>query len=267
MSRAQYETLHLKKDSNGVLEIQLARPEKHNAFNAQLIQDLKGAFEAASEDEGVRVVLLTGAGKSFSAGADIDWMRAQGQESEAANVQSALEMSEMFLAIYECKKPVLAKVHGAALGGGTGLVAAADIAIASDEAIFGFTEVRLGIIPAVISPFAIEKLGPATARALFLLGRRFDGSEAARLGLVFRSVPAADLEAEIENFLTDLLRGSPKALKAAKALAHSLTPLPPLREIPRCAEAIAKIRGTGEAQEGLSAFLERRRPSWFPEKT
>ena len=267
MSTPNYETLHLKLDPNGILEIQLNRPEKHNAFNAQVIQDLKDAFESASVNEGVRVVLLTGAGKSFSAGADIDWMRAKGQESEAANVQSALEMSEMFLAVYECKKPVLAKVHGAALGGGTGLVAAADIAIASEEAIFGFTEVRLGIIPAVISPFAIEKLGPATARALFLLGRRFNGIEAARLGLVFRSVPATDLDSEVENCLTDLLRGSPKALEVAKALAHSLNPLPPLREIPRCAEAIAKIRGSKEAQEGLSAFLERRRPSWFPEKS
>ncbi|HHI79997.1 MAG TPA: hypothetical protein ENK02_08445 [Planctomycetes bacterium] len=265
MSETSYETLLLERDPKGVLEIRLNRPEKHNAFNATVIEELKRAFEEASEEEGVRVVLLTGSGKSFSAGADIDWMRDQGRESEAANVQSALRMSEMFYAVYACKKPVLAKVGGAALGGGTGLVAAVDIAIASQDAIFGFTEVRLGIIPAVISPFAVEKLGPATARSLFLLGKRFNGIEAERLGLVFRSVPAAELDAEVENCLADLLRGSPKALEEAKALAQSLNPIPPLREIPRCAEAIAKIRGTPEAQEGLSAFLERRRPSWFPE--
>jgi methylglutaconyl-CoA hydratase len=267
MSTTSFETLRLEQDPRGCLEIQLNRPKKHNAFNGKVISELKQAFEDASENEGIRAVLLTGAGKSFSAGADIDWMRDQGRENEASNVQSALEMSEMFLAIHECKKPVLARVHGAALGGGTGLVAAADIAIASGDAVFGFTEVRLGIIPAVISPFAIEKLGSAAARALFLLGRRFNGTEAERLGLVFRSVPPEDLDAEIENCLTDILRGSPKALEAAKSLSHSLNPLPPLREIPRCAEAIAKIRGTAEAQEGLSAFLERRRPSWFPETT
>ncbi len=267
MNTKAYETLHLQQDARGVLEIRLNRPEKHNAFNAQVISDLKEAFDQASVDESVRVVLLTGAGKSFSAGADIDWMRSQGRENEKANVQSALQMSEMFLAIHDCSKPVIAKVHGAALGGGTGLVAASDIAIASEDAIFGFTEVRLGIIPAVISPFAIEKLGPGSARALFLLGRRFNGVEAARLGLVFRSVPAADLGDEIENCLADLLRGSPMALKAAKELAQSLSPQAPQSHIPRCAEAIAKIRGSEEAQEGLSAFLERRRPSWFPEKT
>ncbi|MEZ5988648.1 MAG: biotin carboxylase N-terminal domain-containing protein [Planctomycetota bacterium] len=182
-----------------VLHVRLDRPEARNAFNDQLIAELRATFDEASADEACRAVLLTGNGKSFSAGADIDWMRQQGELSYIENLASAEEMAGMFQAIYACRKPVVVAAHGAALGGGTGLVAAADIALCEHSTVLGFTEVRLGILPAVISPYVVEKIGIARARALFVLGSRFDGREAERIGLVFRSVPDGGLEAAYEE--------------------------------------------------------------------
>lgn len=255
-------TLEIEACDTGVLRVRLNRPAVHNAFNETLIGELRSTFEAASGDPGVRLVVLTGNGKSFSAGADIAWMRQQGKADLADNVASAERMARMFHAIWACAKPVLAGVHGAALGGGTGLTAVADVAIAEESATFGFTEVRLGIIPAAISPFVIEKLGPARARALFLLGSRFDGREAERLGLVHRACEQGRLAAHVERTAAEILRGGPQALTAAKQLTHELAGRHIDEVLALTAERIASIRGTEEASEGLSAFLDKRSPSW-----
>ncbi|PIE24451.1 MAG: enoyl-CoA hydratase [Planctomycetota bacterium] len=257
------ETLSLELCPSGVLKVTLQRERRHNAFNAQVIQELSEAFGWADQADAVRVVLLQGAGPSFSAGADIEWMRQQGSLGHAENVESARQMASCFEAIHSCRKPVVAAVHGAALGGGTGLTAAADIAICEESTVFGFTEVRLGILPAVISPYVVEKLGSARARALFLLGSRFRGREAERLGLVFRCVPDGQLEAEVEGCLAELSKGAPSALIASKRLALSLNTLPPAGRMDFCAEEIARQRGTLEAQEGLAAFLDKRQAKWI----
>jgi len=257
--------LKITRRPDQVLHVSLDRPEVRNAFNSRLITELRSCFEMASEDPSCRAVLMTGEGKSFSAGADIDWMKRQGELSREENVESALEMAGMFQAIYACKKPVIAAIHGAALGGGTGLTAVADMAICEHSTIFGFTEVRLGILPAVISPYVVEKIGTGKARALFVTGSRFGGQEAERIGLVFRSVPDGQLEQEIEKQIQELCQAGPLASAQAKALAQSLSPRPPAEDLQAMAERIAEIRGSAEAREGLSAFLEKRKPAWNQE--
>jgi methylglutaconyl-CoA hydratase len=257
------ETLAIERREDGVLQVRLNRPEVHNAFNSTLIAELRQVFAKASADPDVRAALLCGSGKSFSAGADVAWMRAQGEADFASNRQSAVEMASMFQAIWACDKPVVASVHGAALGGGTGLVAACDLAIAGKSAVFGFTEVRLGILPAVIAPYVIEKLGSARARALFLLGSVFDAEEAQRVGLVFRACEDQELADQTEAYLRELLEGGPAALAAAKQLTHTLAARRLADDLEQTADWIARIRGTAEGKEGLQAFLDKRRPSWL----
>ena len=263
MSNAQYSQLETHLRADAVLEVRLDRPKQRNAFNAVLIEELTACFELASANSALRVVLLSGNGKVFCAGADIDWMRSQGELGREANLASAKQMADMFETIRSCAKPVIAKVHGAALGGGTGLTAAADIAITSHDTVFGFSEVRLGIIPAVISPYIVEKLGPAHARALFLLGSRFDGREAERVGLVFRAVAAVELDSEVEKTVQSILAGGPQAVIAAKALSLALSARDLGSERELTSRSIAEIRGTDEAREGLSAFLDQRKPAWL----
>ena len=259
----QYTTLVHELRDDGIAVVTLNRPERHNAFDATVISEITHVFNSVSSDNPTRAVLLRGAGKSFSAGADIEWMRAQGSASESDNVRGALEMERAFSAIYNCNKPVVARVHGAALGGGTGLTAAADIAISSASCVFGFTEVRLGIIPAVISPFVIEKIGLAKAKALFLLGTRFRGAEAERIGLVFRAVPDEALDDEIESALEALKQGGKIALCAAKRLCQETGMQAPAAVVETTTRKIAEIRQGEEAREGLAAFLEKRKPRWI----
>ncbi len=262
MDYGQPATLEFERRPDGVLEVWLARPDKHNAFNEAVIDELCAAFEVAGADDAVRCVVLGGRGKSFSAGADISWMRAPGDVGYADNLDGALRMARMFQTIYECPKPVLARVHGAALGGGTGLTAVVDIAYAAESAIFGFTEVRLGIVPAVISPYVVDKLGAAKARALFLTGERFDAREAERVGLVFRSVPDDALDGAIDGGVQAVLKGGPAALGIAKNLSQRLAAID---DIGHTAELIAHVRGSDEAREGLTAFLEKRKAAWCEE--
>ena len=267
MSEKAYEALDYSTRDDGIAVVTLQRPERHNAFDAVLIDEIIAVFGEIDRDSRVRAVLLQGAGKSFSAGADIAWMRAQGEANEADNMRGAEHMEAAFRAIYDCQKPVVARVHGAALGGGSGLTAAADIAITTHSCVFGFSEVRLGIIPAVISPFVIEKLGLAKAKALFLLGSRFKGAEAERVGLVFKSLPDEELDAAIERALADLLQGSPAALLAAKALCQTVRSRSPAEVVRETCSAIAAIRQTAEAREGLAAFLDKRKPGWISERS
>ncbi|MGZ6104480.1 MAG: enoyl-CoA hydratase-related protein [Vulcanimicrobiaceae bacterium] len=247
---------------DGVAAVALARPDVRNAFNARVIADLKSTFDELSTDPSVRAVVLSGDGKAFCGGADINWMRTSLELTRDENVADAQAMSEMFRSIDRCSKPVIARVHGAALGGGAGLVAVCDIAIASEETIFGFTEVKLGIIPAVISPFVLAKIGVSNARALFLTGERFDARRAQAIGLIHEVTTIDGLDPAIERIIAEVRTAGPSAIAAAKRLIQTVreTDYESSREI--TAEAIASQRTTPEGQEGLRAFLERRRPEW-----
>jgi methylglutaconyl-CoA hydratase len=233
-----------------VLRITLARPERRNAFDAALIAELTEAFADVGD---ARVVILAGEGQSFCAGADVEWQRSAIDLSLAENAEDALRLYRMCETIDQCPAPVVVRVHGYALGGGSGLVACADVAIAAPNAVFGFSEVKLGIIPAVISPFVVPKIG-AHARRYFLTGERFDAATALRLGLIEEI--AEDLDAAVDRVLSELLTAGPEAVREAKRL---------IRERPageETAQIAARLRAGDEGQEGLRAFLDRREPGW-----
>lgn len=245
-----------------VARVRLNRPDVRNAFNAELIAELTKVFRELGEDEQVRAIVLSGEGKVFCGGADISWMKDSLELNFDQNVADAEAMSHMFRAIDRCPKPVIARIHGAALGGGAGLAAVCDIAIASSDAIFGFTEVKLGIIPAVISPFVLAKIGVSNARALFLTGERFEAKRAQAIGLVHEVVIGDTLDVCMERIIGEILTAGPTATAAAKELIHRIRRTPYDDSLAVTAEAIAHQRTTPEGQEGLRAFLERRRASW-----
>ena len=242
--------LRIERDGD-VLRLTLARPETRNAFDAALIAELSEAFVDVGK---ARAVLLAGDGPSFCAGADAEWMRASVDLDYEANVADANALRGMLDAIDRCPAPVLARVQGHALGGGAGLVACTDIAIAEPRAVFAFSEVKLGIIPAVISPYALAKIGPSAARRYFVTGERFDAATALRIGLVHEV--ADDLDAAVDRLLGELQSAGPKAARHAKRLVLDRP------DGPDTARRIAERRTSDEGQEGLKAFLERRRPSW-----
>jgi methylglutaconyl-CoA hydratase len=246
-----------------VAHVRLARPDVRNAFNVELIAALTAAFEDLASDESVRAVVLSGEGKVFCGGADISWMRASLDLSYDDNVADAERMSDMFRTIDRCPKPVIAKVHGAALGGGAGLAAVCDIVVAASDATFGFTETKLGIIPAVISPFVLAKIGISHARALFVTGERFDAKRAHHIGLVHEVVIADTLDVCIERVLNEILTAGPNAVAAAKALIPSVCAATYDESRDLTAQAIARQRTSEEGQEGLRAFLERRSAGWI----
>jgi methylglutaconyl-CoA hydratase len=257
---------HLRVERTGpVHRIALARHDVRNAFNDVLIDELARAFEEAARDTGVRVVVLSGDGPVFCAGADIAWMRKAGGYSKEENEADARRMVEMLRAIDVCPHPVIALAHGAAIGGGVGLVAAADIAIAAEGTVFSLAEVRLGILPAVISPFVLRAIGPRFAREVFLTGDRFDALEAHRMGLVHRVVPGASLEAEGEKRVASLLASGPEAVAVAKRLIAQVAGMRPEEAQALTVRTIAERRASAEAKEGLTAFLEKRRASWAGE--
>jgi methylglutaconyl-CoA hydratase len=249
-----------------VLHVRLNRPDVRNAFNGTVVKELRHAFETASADQVARVVVLSGNGKSFSAGADIAWMQQQAALERHENEHGARDLAAMFLAIARCRKPVVARIHGHALGGGTGLAAAADLAICTHDTMFGLTEAKLGIAPAVISPFVIQKIGAGRARTLFLTAERFDGGEAERIGLVHRAVAEEELEAAVEAAVNELLTSGPTAVASAKELIRIVAPLSLEEAIPVTSKWIAELRSTPEAKEGMSAFLEKRKPRWVSER-
>ncbi len=251
-----------------VARVTLARPERRNAFDASLIAELRSTFAALERDSAtdLRAVVLAGEGQAFSAGADIDWMRAAMQLDVEGNEQDAMAMAEMFETIDICPVPVIARVQGAALGGGMGLCAVSDLVIAESGAKFGFTETRLGILPAVIAPFVIAKIGETHARALFPGGRRFDAVRAQRIGLVHEVVEGeAALDAAVAGALADVLAAGPTAARAAKAIVREVRGLGHGSSKWHTARVIARQRTSEEAQEGFRAFSERRRPAWTPE--
>ncbi len=243
---------NLRTERDGdVLRITLTRPDRRNAFDAGVIAELAEAFVAVGR---ARAVVLAGEGPSFSAGADVEWMRSSADLSYEENVADANALRAMLEAIDGCPAPVVARVQGHALGGGAGLVAAADIAIASPDTVFAFSEVKLGIIPAVISPFALAKIGPGAARRYFVTGERFGADVALRLGLV--SEVAGDLDAAVERIVGELLSAGPHAARWAKRLVRERP------DGPETARWIAERRTSEEGQEGLRAFLEKRPAGW-----
>ena len=241
--------LRVERDG-AVLRVALARPERRNAFDAALIRELTEAFADVGD---ARAVVLAGEGPSFCAGADVEWQRSSIDLTYEENVEDATRLLRMLQAIDGCPAPVVARVHGYALGGGSGLVACVDAAVAAPDAVFGFSEVKLGIVPAVISPFVLAKIGPA-ARRLFTTGERFGAETALRIGLA--DEVAEDLEASVERVVGELLTSGPTAAREAKRLV--LAP-PDVDELPRVA---ARLRTSDEGQEGLRAFLEKRRAAW-----
>jgi len=242
--------LRIERDGD-LLRLTLARPETRNAFDASLIAELSEAFVDVGKS---RAVLLAGEGPSFCAGADVEWMRASVELDYDANVADANALRGMLDAIDRCPAPVLTRIQGHALGGGAGLVACSDIAIADARAVFAFSEVKLGIIPAVISPYALAKIGPSAARRYFVTGERFDAATALRIGLVHEV--ADDLDTVVERILGELRSAGPKAARHAKRLVLDRP------DGPDTARRIAERRTSDEGQEGLRAFLERRRPNW-----
>ena len=253
--------------SDAVARVTLARPDRHNAFDASLIAELRAAFSQLNREgpTQLRAVVLAGDGPTFCAGADVDWMRAAIALDTEGNEQDAMAMAEMFEAIDECPAPVIARVQGAALGGGMGLCAVADLVIAESGARFGFTETRLGILPAVISPFVVGKIGETHARALFPGGRRFDAVRAQRIGLVHEVVEGeAALDAAVEAAIGDVLSAGPTAARAAKSIVREVRGLGSGSAKWHTARVIARQRTSPEAQEGFRAFSEKRRPAWAP---
>jgi methylglutaconyl-CoA hydratase len=257
---------HLISTRDGVVErLTLNRPDVRNAFNEHVIAELTEwaarTREAAARHD-VRAVVIAGAGKTFCAGADVTWMSKALHYTEQDNLRDAMAMSRMFAAINELPVAVIGRIQGAALGGGAGLAAVCDIVVAEDAALFGFTETKLGILPAVISPFALAKIGQAAARELFLTGARFSADRAREIGLVHGVVAAADLDAAVDRHLHELRSAGPEAVAAAKALIPAVWGRPLSDAMPITAAAIAARRVSPEGQEGLRAFLEKRTASW-----
>lgn len=256
-----FQYLHIER-SGGVERVTLNRPDVRNAFNEQVIADLTAWAKRAHEDASLRVVVFAGAGKVFSAGADAAWMAKMAGYSHDDNVADARAAAEMFLAINTIPAIVIGRIHGAALGGGSGLAAVCDIVVAEQDAIFGFTETKLGILPAMISPYVLQKIGASAARDLFLTGRRFGASKAKEIGLVHDVVPAAELDAAVDRFVNESLSAAPTAVARSKALIQQVLGKLPADVIGITADAIAAQRVAPDGQEGLTAFLEKRTPRW-----
>lgn len=258
---------HLVVERSGPVErVTLNRPEVRNAFNGEVVAELRHWAEGTARDVALRVAVLGGAGSSFCAGADVTWMARMRHYTEEENLADARAMSEMFGALNALPVPLIGRVQGAALGGGTGLAAVCDIVVAAEDAVFGFTEVKLGILPAVISPFALAKIGTSSARELMLTGMRFDAAKAKAIGLVHRVVPAHQLDSAVDAYVNEILVASPSGIAAAKALIPRVTGVNPGEVRDLTSRAIAVQRVSAEGQEGLAAFLERRSPRWAPRK-
>jgi methylglutaconyl-CoA hydratase len=250
-------------DNRGVARLTLNRPEVRNAFNEKLIGALCDAMARLSTDKNVRVIVLTGAGSTFCAGADLDMMRRVADYSAQENKDDARRLGHMLQSIYACEKPTVALVNGAAMGGGVGIVAACDIAIAAEDAVFGLTEVRVGLIPAVISPFVMRAMGVRQARRYFMTGERFDAETARRISLVHMVSMGAQLEATLDGVIKDLLASGPVAQKEVKDLIRAVAFQPvDERIMEETAGRIARLRASPEGKEGVLSFLEKRKPDW-----
>jgi methylglutaconyl-CoA hydratase len=249
-------------ESGPIARVTLNRPEVRNAFDDVLIEELTSWAESIKPDASTRVAILAGTGKAFCAGADLTWMSRMIAYTQEENLRDARAAARMYEALDSLPIPLVGRIQGAALGGGAGLAAVCDIAVAADDAMFGFTEAKLGILPAVISPFTVAKIGRSAARELFLTAARFSADRAREIGLVHRVVPAADLDAAVDALTAELLTSGPGAIAGAKALIAKVAGADPLRVGDLTAETIARHRVSAEGQEGMRAFLEKRRAPW-----
>ncbi|MSQ59616.1 MAG: enoyl-CoA hydratase/isomerase family protein [Betaproteobacteria bacterium] len=252
-------------DARGVATLTMNRPEVHNAFDDHLIAAMTTQLRALESDPRVRMVILAAAGKSFSAGADLNWMKRMAAYSEGENLRDARALAELMRTLNGLAKPTIARLQGSAFAGGMGLVACCDIAVAVPAAVFSLTEVRLGLTPAVISPYVVRAIGQRMARRYFLTAERFSAHEALRMGLVHAVVPDEELDKTVEGFVSDLLKGGPECLAVTKDLVATVA-----REkldsalVEHTASRIAKLRVSAEGQEGIASFLEKRAPKWTP---
>ena len=254
------------RDDRGVVTLTLAKPEIRNAFNPDFMRAIRAAFDGLRDDAGVRAVVLTGEGKAFSAGADLNWMRSMKDYSYDDNVADSRDLHALFRTIDGFPRPVVARVNGAALGGAMGLIACADIAVASRDAVFGFSETKLGIAPAVISTYVQPKIGVSNARRYFLTGERFDADRAFHLGLVHEVCDAGDLDATTERVLREVLTAGPEAQVAVKALIPRVEAADSQDEAAEHTIAvISRLRVGDEGQEGMQAFFDKRPAAWVPE--
>lgn len=247
---------------DSVKEVWLNRPELHNAFNAELIQELISVFESIANDRSVRLVVLSGKGSSFCAGADLNWMRSMKDYSQEENFRDSKALAKLFSTINDCPVPVIGRINGHALGGGVGLVSVCDYVVAVSDAKFGFTEVRLGLIPAVISPYCISKIGESEARAWMLSGERFSSEEARRMKLVHEIVGLGEIDIRIHELEKSFLAAGPEAAREAKRLVKSVVKNLKNSEDMTC-EMISARRVSAEGQEGMRALLEKDKPSWL----
>jgi len=250
---------------NAIAIVVLNRPDVHNAFNETLIAELTTTLAALDRDDSVRAVVIAGAGKSFCAGADLNWMKRMAGYGAAENLADAHALAAMLRTLYGLSKPTIARIHGAAMGGGVGLAACCDIAVATQDATFALSEAKLGLIPATIGPYVIEAIGARQARRYFLTAERFEAAEAFRIGLVHDIVPPADLDGRVNELLGALLGAGPQAQVECKALIRGVAHRPIDADVVAgTARHIAAVRASPEGREGVAAFLAKRRAAWVP---
>lgn len=267
-SETSSNSLQLTRDTRGVVTLTLNRPQVHNAFGDLLISELTDALLAIADDASARALVLTGKGPSFSAGADLKWMQGMLGASEADNERDALQLARLLRALNYLPIPTIARVNGAAFGGGVGLIACCDMAVSVDGALFGLTETRLGLAPAIISPYVVRRMGEAQARRYFLSAERFDAARAQQIGLVHELCDAAQLDATVERLLEPLLKGGPRALSKSKSLVFHAAGHDEEQQFAmdqHTARLIARLRVSDEGQEGMRAFLQKRTPHWIKE--
>ncbi|MDE2491550.1 MAG: enoyl-CoA hydratase/isomerase family protein [Elusimicrobia bacterium] len=255
---------HLRVEPGPVARVTLARAQARNAMSAQTLGELERAFRDLAKDPALRAVLVTGEGKDFCAGADIEWMRAGGRLPPEEGRADARRFADMLFAVDECPAPVIVAAHGAVFGGGLGLLAAGDVALLAEGAKLCFSEVRLGIMPAVISSWVLPKIGVANARRYYLTAEVFGADEAVRMGLAHEKVPAAELSARAEAVIAAILKNGPQAVRAAKAMIPKIARAELSERVDLTVETLVRLRSSPEGQEGLSAFLEKRPAAWIP---
>lgn len=248
-----------------VAQLKLNKPEVRNAFNEHMISELHKAITKLAEMPDIRVIVVTGEGTAFSAGADLDWMKRMGQSDFATNSRDAMALAYMLDAFYNCPKPVVARVNGSAIGGGMGLIAVCDIAVTEEKAIFSFSEVKLGLVPACIAPYIIRKAGENNTRELFMTGRRITAAEAKNLGLVNSIASADKLDVVVGELVNQLIASGPSAVSAVKKLIREVYHQSREEYIPYTAKLIARLRTSPEGKEGVMAFLEKRKANWIVE--
>lgn len=257
----EYQTIKLEI-SNAIATISLSRPELHNAFNDVMISELTNCFKNVGKMENIRVVVLRGEGKSFCAGADLNYMKGIARFGYQENLEDGKRLANLFETVYKCPKPTIAVVHGAAFGGANGLLAACDIVIAEENTTFAFSEVKIGISPATIGPYVLKRMGEFAGKELMMTGKRFKGKDAEKVGLVNRSVDNSQLKQVLEEYMEQFMTSAPKAVEATKEMINKIVDNKLTDPMEYTADLIARLRAADEGQQGMAAFLEKRRPGW-----